>query len=99
MTTRHDVEDLDFEDDSDEFEDLEMDEDEDIFFDDEGDDEDDDDEAYEALDFTSRYKNFSARRRIEIAREDKWLQSAMADFEDFDFIGDVDDRPDWNSAY
>ena len=54
MTTRQDVEDLDFEDDSDEFEDLEMDEDEDIFFDDEGDDEDGDEEVYEALDFTSR---------------------------------------------
>ena len=95
MTTHQDVEDLDFEDDSEEFADLEMEDEDDIYFEEEG----EGDEDFEALDFTNRYKNFSAKRRIEIAREDKWLQSAMADFEDFDSIGDYDDRPDWSSAY
>ena len=95
MTTRHDVDDLDLEDDSDEFADLEMEDDDEIYFDDDN----VGDEDYEALDFSNRYRNFSARRRIEIAREDKWLQSVMADFEDFDFIGDSDERPDWGSAY
>jgi hypothetical protein len=94
MATRTDVDDFDLDDDSDDYTDLEMDDDEDIFFDDEA-----DGEEFEALDFTNRYRNFSARRRIEIAREDKWLQSVMADFEDFDSIGDPDDQQDWRSAY
>ena len=95
MTTRNDVNRIEFEDATDEFEIEEMDEEE-IYFDH---DDVEPDEEYEALDFTSRYQHFSARRRIEIAREDKWLQSAMADFEDFDLFGEADGRSGWETAY
>jgi len=95
MIARNDVNRAEFDDATDEFEIIEMD-DEEIFFD-EYDVEPD--EECDVLDFTGRYRHFSARRRIEIAREDKWLQSVMADFEDFDLIGDSDDRSGWKSAY
>ena len=42
--------------------------------------------------FNSRgetFKTYTARQRIEIAREEKWLDSAIADFSD-DY-GDFDD--------
>ena len=94
MTTRNDAGHIGFDDESDEFELEEMD-DEELYFD----DEDELDEAYDALDFTSRYRHFSARRRIEIAREDKWLQSVMADFEDFDPFGESEGRSGWETAH
>lgn len=96
MPTRNDVEDFDLDDDPEEYADLEM--DDDIYFEEEEEDSEDEDD-YESLDFSNRYRNFSARRRIEIAREDKWLQSVVADFDDFDYIGDLEGEPDWKSAY
>jgi len=83
MISRDDTPDPDDwdQDDTDDLTDVEMD-DEELFFD------DIDDEDDKELDFESddRYKSFSARRRIEIANEDKWLKSAMADFDDFEQI-------------
>lgn len=73
------------EDDSEDLMELEMDEDE-LFFDDIG----SDDDTGEFTDASDRYKSFSARRRIEIAREDKWLKSVMADFDDLDRLDDFD---------
>lgn len=90
MATRIDVQDEDAWD-SEEVDDLmemetDMEEDE-LFFDDieletaVGDD--------EVAESSERYKSFSARRRIEIAREDRWLKSVMADFDDFEGIEDL----------
>ena len=44
-----------------------------------------------AFDFAERFanRNFSALRRIEIRGEDRWLRSAIADFEDFDDFGEI----------
>lgn len=92
MATHDDLpvpDDWDEEDDDEDLADLDM-EDGDLYFEDiESDDDDDDGDFYESSD---RYKSFSARRRIEIAREDKWLKSAMADFDDFDGIEDLGDH-------
>ena len=66
---------------------LDMD-DEEIYFD--GLEPEETEEAEDAEDGNSnganRYRSFTARRRIEIAREEKWLKSLMADFEDYDSI-------------
>ena len=75
---------------------MEMDDDSDLYLDDdmESDDDDleidvDDDEVDSRLTrLVDRYQAFSARRRIEIAREDKWLKSVMADFDDYDSFED-----------
>ena len=49
-------------------------------------DEDEEEEEEEELDFESMGggKSLTARQRIEIAREDRWLKSMMVDFEDID---------------
>jgi len=36
--------------------------------------------------------SYTARQRIEMALEDKWLKSAMADFDDIDGLEDFADR-------
>ena len=36
-------------------------------------------------------RTYTARQRIEIAREDKWLESAMSDFDDYYEIEDFED--------
>jgi len=56
------------------------------------------DDPEEPFEFSGQYKTFSARRRIEIAREDKWLKAAMADFDD-DYPGDWQDSDSWHSPY
>ena len=37
------------------------------------------------------YRTFTARQRIEIAREGKWLESTMSDFDDYTDIEGFDD--------
>lgn len=37
------------------------------------------------------YRTYSARQRIEIAREGKWLKSALSDFDAYHEIEDIDD--------
>ena len=37
------------------------------------------------------FRTYTARQRIEIAREDKWLESAMSDFDDYYEIEDFED--------
>jgi len=64
----------------------------DLYFDDiESDDDEEEDEDFDD-EPSDRYKSFSARRRIEIAREDKWLKSVMADFDDYEGLDDLGDR-------
>ncbi len=86
MSTRDDLEaNLDWsgEEPEDELEsDMEMDDDGDYFLDDAEEDESDDEETVSLTE--SPYLEFSARRRIEIAREDKSLKSLLADFDDYD---------------
>ena len=48
-----------------------------------------DDEVFN--DCGETFRTYTARQRIEIAREDKWLESAMADFDDYYEIEDFDD--------
>jgi hypothetical protein len=61
---------------------LDMD-DSDLFLDDL--DVDEDEEEFDQA--ADKYRSFSARRRIEIAREDRLLKSLMSDFDDFEFDG------------
>lgn len=65
-----------------------------IDLDDEDEDEDDEEEEEEEeeLRFDSRgaAKHLTARQRIEIAREDRWLKSMMADFDDIDDIDRIE---------
>lgn len=89
MPYRDDVPDLEDWDDDESDDPSEMDMDDELYFDDlDGEEE----EAELNFDASKRYKSFSARRRIEIAREDKWLKSVMADFDDFDGIEDFSDN-------
>lgn len=74
---------------------MEMDDDSELYLDDMESDDDDleidveDDEVDSRLTrLVDRYQAFSARRRIEIAREDKWLKSVMADFDDYESFED-----------
>lgn len=51
----------------------------------------------EALDFdddepTVSSKSFTARQRVEIAREERWLRDIMADFDEYDVIEDFADE-------
>jgi len=57
----------------------------------------DDVEFYEELRFGCR--PLSARRRIEISREERWLKSALADFEEYYGIEDFDDHYVERSSY
>jgi hypothetical protein len=43
-------------------------------------------ETEEYKDSIDRYRQFSARRRIEIASENRWLKSLMEDFDDYDSL-------------
>jgi hypothetical protein len=79
---------------SEELDEMDMDESE-LFFDD-LDVEEDDEEEEEGERFTGsvdKYRSFSARRRIEIAREDRMLRCIIDDFDDIDFdrIENLDD--------
>lgn len=65
--------------DSDDLTDIDM-YDDDLYLDD-ADDADDESEQWDSL--AEKHLAFSARRRIEIAREDKLLMSELADFDDF----------------
>lgn len=47
---------------------------------------DEDELDFDAEDLTIADKFFSARQRVEIAREERWLRSVMADFDDYDEI-------------
>ncbi len=66
-------------DDSDDLTDIDM-YDDDLYMDD-ADVAEDESEKWESL--TKKHLAFSARRRIEIAREDKLLMSELSDFDDF----------------
>jgi len=62
---------------------MEIDDDEYLF------DESDVEEAEETEEYEDsidRYQQFSARRRIEIASENRWLKSLMEDFDDYDSL-------------
>jgi len=56
-------------------------------------DEFDDNEDEVELDFDAepRPKYFTPRQRIEMVREEQWLQSVVADFEDFERFEGFDD--------
>jgi len=47
-------------------------------------DEDEEEEEELSLDSANSLKSLSARQRIEMAREERWLKSMMADIEDID---------------
>ena len=51
-------------------------------------------EDEDELDFDPEWrpKTFTARQRIEMAREEKWLQSLVADFDDFDRLDGFNDE-------
>jgi hypothetical protein len=66
-------------DDSEELLDLDMDDDDELFF--------DDDEIAE--DIIALSEDIPSWRRIEMAREDRFLKEAMADFEDYDDFEDL----------
>lgn len=86
MAVRDDVQGQDFWVDDDPGDIMEMEEEEESCFEDF--EEEGDQDAF--IDVTDRYQAFSARRRIEIVREDKWLRSLMADFDDYDDLEDAD---------
>ena len=87
MTTRtYDEDEIWVDDDLDETVEDEM-EDE-VFFDDCLEPDSEDELSFE---FDSRPKSFTARQRIEMAREEKWLQENMADF-DFELFEDFGDH-------
>lgn len=57
---------------------------------------DDNEEPFEEEEISLR--PLSALRRIEIAREDRWLRSALADFDEYYGTEDFDDRyGSWSS--
>lgn len=86
------------EDDSDDLTDIDM-YDDDLYLDDADveDVEDDDSENWESL--SKRHLAFSARRRIEIAREDKMLMSELSDFDDFGGFENSDEHHNSGLSY
>lgn len=58
---------------------------------------DDNEEPFEAVEISLR--PLSALRRIEIAREDRWLRSALADFDEYYGTEDFDDRYGLRSSH